>query len=270
MDAREGVVPDVRRDVLARDDRLDERAHLGLRGRERPCSLLFRLRCPVRRPVAVEVETFERRRDRDVHAVPVVDGPFRKDAVEVARDVVGETGDEEPRVFGVRLPRAIRIRHAHEEDASVPVDVLAVQAVLGLVARIGPDARAAEAAVGEPCLGAVRVDPWDDVERARVDRMSNARVVRVEEVVEQVERRRRPGELHGVDLRVDEHGGLLLGRSSLRVRDGADPDVASLVRLADRLEGKDRRVLRGPRLQRFGQLGVGVEAVEADAHRARA
>ena len=170
----------------------------------------------------------------------------------------------------MRLPRAVRIGHAHEEDASVPVDVLAVEAVLGLVARIRTNARAAEAAVGEPCLGSVRVDPWDDVERARVDGMSDALVVRVEEVVEEVERRCRPGELHGVDLRVDEHGGLLLGRSSLRVRDGAEPDVPALVRRADRLEGEERRELARPRLERLGELCVGVEAVEADAHRARA
>ena len=145
----------------------------------------------------------------------------------------------------MRLPRAVRIGHAHEEDAPVAVDVLAVEAVLGLLARIRPDARAAEAAVGEPGLGAVRVHARDDVERARVDGVSNARVVRVEEVVEEVERRCRPGELHRVDLRVDEHGGLLVGRPGLRVRDGAEPDVAALVRLC---RSPRRRRATGTRL----------------------
>ena len=86
--ARERVVADVRRDVLARDDRLDERAHLGLGGRERPGAQLLRLGRPVGGPVAVQVEPLERRRDRDVHAVPVVDRPLGEDAVEVALDVV--------------------------------------------------------------------------------------------------------------------------------------------------------------------------------------
>ena len=87
----------------------------------------------------------------------------------------------------MRFPRAVRIGHAHEEDAPVAVDVLAVEPVLGLVARIRADARAAEATVGEPGVGAVRVHAGDDVERARVDGVPNARVLGVEEVVEQME-----------------------------------------------------------------------------------
>ncbi len=184
VDAREGVVADVRGDVLARDDRLDERAHLGLRGRERPGTLLLRLGCPVRRPVAVEVETLERRGDRDVHTVPVHDRPLGQDAVEVALDVVRKPRDECARVVRVRLPRSVGIGHAHEENAAVAVDVLAVQPVFGLVARIRADARAAEAAVGEPGLGTVRVHARHDVERAGVDGVTSAPVLGVKEVVE--------------------------------------------------------------------------------------
>ena len=141
-----------------------------------------------------------------------------------------------------------------------------MEAVLRLVARIRADARAAEAAVGEPGLGAVRVHARDDVERARVERVAHAGVVGVEEVVEEIQRGGRPRELHRVDLCVDEDRGLLLRRPGLGVRDSAEPDVAPLVRLADRLEGEALRVLGGPRLERLGQLGVRVEAVEPDAH----
>ena len=226
---------------------------------------------PVGRPVAVEVEALERRRDRDGHAVPVVDRPLGQNAVEVALDVVGAPRDQERvRVVRMRLPRAVRVRHAHEQHAAVAVDVLAVEAVLTLVARIGAHARAAEAPVGEPGFGTVGVHARHDVERPRVDRVPDASVVRVEEVVEQVEGRGRPRELHRVDLRMDEHGGLLLGRSRLGVRHGAEPDVASLVGLPDRLEAEQRWEVGRPRLERLGQLGVRVEAVEPDAHRARA
>ena len=178
----------------------------------------------------------------------------------------GRRAIERARVVGMRLPRPVRVLHAHEQDAPVAVDVLAVEAVLGLVARIRPHARTAEAPVCEPRVGAVRVDAGDDVERSRVDCVSHARVVGVEEPVEEVERGCRARELHRVDLGMDEHGGLLLRRPRVGVRDRAEPDVAALVRLSDRLECEQRRELRGPRLERLRQLGIRVEAVEADAH----
>ncbi len=141
-----------------------------------------------------------------------------------------------------------------------------MQAVLSLLSRVRPDARAAEAAVREPGVGAVRVHARHDVERARVDRVPDAGVVGVEEVVEEVEGRRRPRELHRVDLGMDEDRRLLVVGAGLGVRDRAEPDVTSLVRPADRLEREEGRVLGRPRLERLGQLGVGVEAVEPDAH----
>ena len=62
---------------------------------------------------------FERRSDRDGDAVPVVDRPLGKHAVEVALDVVRASRDEEPRVVWMRLPGSVRVGHAHEEDAPV-------------------------------------------------------------------------------------------------------------------------------------------------------
>jgi len=76
--AGERVVADVRRDVLAREDRLDERAYFRFRGGERAGTELLRLGRPVGRPVAVEVEALERRRDRDGDAVPVSDRALRE------------------------------------------------------------------------------------------------------------------------------------------------------------------------------------------------
>ena len=192
--------------------------------------------------------------------------PSGEHPVEVAFDVVGKPCDEEPCVVGVRLPRSVRVGHAHEEDAPVSVDILAMEAVLGLVARIRPDARAAEAAVCEPGLGAVGVHARDDVERSCVEGVADSRVVGVEEMVEEVERRGRARELHRMDLCVDEDGGLLVRRARLGVRDGAEPDVAPLVRVTDGLVREQRRMLGRPRLERLRQLGIRVEAVEPDAH----
>jgi hypothetical protein len=184
----------------------------------------------------------------------------------IALDVVGAPRDQESWVVGVRLPGAVRIRHAHEEHAPVAVDVLAVEPVLGLVTRVWADARAAEAAVREPRLGAVRVDARHDVERPRVHRVSDAGIVGVEEAVEEVESGCRAGELHRVDLGMDEDGRLLDGPPGVGIRDRTEPDVAIFVRLPDRLEAEERGELGRPCLERLGQLGVRVEAVELDAH----
>ena len=262
------MVADVRGDVLALDDRLHERPHLGLGGRERTGALLLGLGSPVGGPVPVQVEALQWRRDGNRDAVPVADRPLGQDAVEVAFDVVRESGDEQARVVRMRFPRAVPVGHAHEEHAAVSVDVLPLETVLGLVAWIRAHARATEAPVGEARVGSVRVHARDDVERAGVDRVGDALVlaVAVEQAVEEVQRRGRARELHRVDLGVDEDGRLLVGRPGLRVRHGAEPDVASLVRLAHGLEAEERRELRCPRFQRLRQLGIRVEAVEADAH----
>src|SRR4029079_18343990 len=151
------VVPDVGRDVLARDDRLHQSADLRLRRRERAGALLLGLRRPVRGPVAVEVETFEWRRDRDRDAVPVADRPFPQHAEVLALDVVGpprdgrareslpfavrgRARDERAGVAGMRLPGAVRVRHTHEQDAAVPIDVLTVETVPGLVTWLSASA----------------------------------------------------------------------------------------------------------------------------------
>jgi hypothetical protein len=262
--------PEVGGDVLALDDRLDESAYLGLRRRERACPDLLGLGCPLGGPVAVQVEALERRGDGDRHAVPVQDRALREDAIEVALDVVRGARDEEAGVLRVWLPRPVRVTHSHEEHAAVPVDVLAVQAVARLLVRVRPHARASEAPVPETRLGSVGIHPRHDVEGTCVECMPGAGVLGVQEVVDEVQRRGRSRELHGVDLRVHDHGGLLLRGPRLEVRDRAEPDVAPLVRRPDRLDLEERRELGRPRLERLGQLGVVVEAVEANAHRARA
>ncbi len=240
VDAAERVVAHVARDVRAIDDGLDERTYLRLGHRIRAGSGLLVLRSPIGGPVAVEVETFEWRRDGDGHAVPVVDRPLREHTVEVAFEVVGLPGDEQPRIIGVRLPGPVRVAKPHHEDTPVAVDVLAVEAVLQLLAWVRPNARPPEPAVGEPGLCAVRVDPRNDVKRACVEGVRDARIlaVVVEQPVEQIQCGRRPRELHRVDLRVDEDGRLLVRRASLEVRDRGQRNLPSFVGRTDRLHAE--------------------------------
>ena len=172
-------------------------------------------------------------------------------------------------IVRVRLPGAVRVAEAHHQQAPVAVDVLAVEPVLRLLARVRANARAAEAPVGEPRVRAVRVHARDDVERARVERVRHPLVVAVpvQEPVEEVQRRGRAGELHRVDLGVDEDRRLLLRRPRLEVRHRREPDLAAFVRLADRLEREQARETRRPRRRASPELGVRVEAIEADARR---
>ena len=209
-----------------------------------------------------------RRRNRDVDAVPVLDGSFGKYAEELSFDIVGAARDEQARLLGVRLPGAVRIVLAHHQHPSVAIDVLTMQPVLWLVVRIGPNTRAAEASVSETRVRAVRVHPGNDVERPRVERVRDPLVspVVVEEAVEQVQRGGGTGELHRMDLCVDEDRRLLLGRTGVEVRHRGDRDLASLVGLSDRIEPEKMWEGGSPGLERLGQLAVGVEAVELDAH----
>ena len=208
-------------------------------------------------------------RDLHRHAVPVLDRALREHAEEVALDVVRPARDEQPRVVRVRLPGPVRVGLPHHQHAPVAVDVLAVEPVLRLLAWVRAHARAPEAPVREARVGAVRVHARDDVERARVERLRDPLVlaVAVQQAVEEAQRGGRPRELHRVDLRVDEDRRLLLGRPGLEVRHRDERDVAPLVRLADRLDPAQARELGRPRVERLGQLGVRVEAVEADARR---
>lgn len=91
----------------------------------------------------------------------------------------------------MRFPGAVRVRNPHEENAPVAVDIVPVETVRGLLARVRPNARAAESSVGEPGFGAVRVHARDDVERAGLERLRDTLVlsVAVEQPIEEVERR---------------------------------------------------------------------------------
>ena len=180
VDAAEGVVREMCRDVRPLDDRLHHRPDLGLRRRVGAGAALLCFDRPLHRKVAVQVEALERRRDLDRHAVVVPDPPLPEHPEVLAALLVGIAPHHEPRLVRMRLPGAVGIADPHHQDAAVSVEVLLVEAINLLDERPRAGARADEAGpVGERQLRAVGVEPWDDVERAGVDDASDALVAAV-------------------------------------------------------------------------------------------
>src|SRR5207302_6762313 len=130
------------------------RADLRLRRGKRACPPLLMLGCPFRREVAVEVEPLNRPRNFDLDAVEVEETALLQQAIEGA--VVGPVDrvspDQQALLLRMRAPGSVRILDPHVEHAAVTVDVLDLQSVLRLVARIGPDAGADEPPLLQPAL----------------------------------------------------------------------------------------------------------------------
>ena len=129
------------------------------------------LRRPLGREVAVEVEALDRPRHLDLDAVVVQEPAFGEVPVEraVAGTVDRIAPNEQPLLLRVRTPGPVRVFDPHVKDAAVAVEVLDQQAVLRLLPRIRPHARANEAPLLEPALRAVGIEAWNDVERASVE-----------------------------------------------------------------------------------------------------
>ena len=87
-------------------------------------------------------------------------------------------------------------------------------------------------------LGAVDADPGDDVQGRLVEQAGDAFVGAVpdEQLVDGVEGDGGAGHLAGVDVGVDEVGGLLVVRAGFVVGKDHAPDVAPFVGLADRVD----------------------------------
>jgi hypothetical protein len=110
----------------------------------------------------------------------------------------------------------VRIGDAHEEDLAVAVDVLGGEAidrllVVGIAAR-----RRADVArpVGERELGAVGIETRAEIDGARVEQVRDLGIAAVlgEQLVQEVQHRRRCGQLGGVDVAVAPERRLVLGR----------------------------------------------------------
>jgi hypothetical protein len=254
VDAAEGVVGDVPRDVRPVDDRLHQGAYLRLRGRVRAGAVLLGLDGPLHREVPVQVEALERRSDLDRDAVEVADPAFPEHAVELAFRVVGLAPDEHARFLRMGLPRAVGVAQPHHQDPAVAVEVLLVETVDLLGERPGTRAGADEPRlVGERELRPVGIEARHDVDRPRVEQARDPLVLAVagQQAIDQVERRRRARHLDRVDVGLDQEPRLLEVGTGLGIRQRAEPDLAPFVGRSDRLHPVEVGPLVGPPLQDF-------------------
>ena len=146
MHAAERVIGDVAGDVRSIDHGLHHRANLRLGSGIWPRAVLIAFGDPFHGIVAIEIEAVQRRRRLDRDAIVILNHAFGQQPIELAaaRRVVGFARNEQARIAGIGLPRAIGIAHAHHEDAAIAVDVFFDQAVLLIGARVGAHARSDE------------------------------------------------------------------------------------------------------------------------------
>ena len=175
----------------------------------------------------------------------------------------------------MRLPKSVRVRNPHLQDATVAIDVLDRQALdRVLIVRVGAGARAhVLRLVGERPFGAIGVHARTEVEHARVERAGDLRILAValDQVLQEIDAGDRRRDFGRVDVAVDPERGFVQRIARRAVRDGDDPDVPVLVTAADRLDADELRVLGGECTKQLGELLVAIEAVELDArHRAGA
>ena len=251
---------------LCDDDEVDHRLDLGLAGRIVAGADLLVLLAPARREVAVQVEAFEVGIDLDRQAVVVPDQALGHQPVVLAAELAGLARDHKARILLALLPSAVRIGDAHEEDPAVAVDVLGGQALDRLLVEWITARRRADVArpVGERELGAVGIEARAQIDRARVEQLRDLGVGAVfcEQLVQEIEHRRRRRQLGGVDVAVGPERRLVLGGAGRDVGDRRDPDVAPFEALADRADRRQGRKRLRVFEQQLGQLVVPVEDVE--------
>jgi hypothetical protein len=221
---------------------------------------------PARGKIAIEVEAVARTLHSQRVAVVALVAAFGKNAVIRAAGFRRLAAHHQPRLLRVRLPQPVRILDAHLQDAPVAVDVLDDQSLdFVLVERIRPRARAHPPRLfGERPLGTVGIDARAHVERARIERARDVGVATVlrQQRVHEMQCCRRRRDFRRMDIAVDPERRLVGCGAGRSVGEREHPDVAAFVTLADRLDRDESGVLARGRVQKVGELGVAVEAVE--------
>ena len=124
-------------DVLVLEQELRDRLRFRLGERVVARARLRPVRPPLVREVAVGVEAHQHRRQRHRAAVPILDGAFRQDEIEVAFDVIGHALGHDARIERGLLPGSRRILDPHLQDRAVAINIAGDDAVFLLVLREG-------------------------------------------------------------------------------------------------------------------------------------
>jgi len=201
-------------------------------------------------------------------AVIALESTLREDPKIGSADLRRVPPHHQTRLIRVRLPKPVRIRDSHLQDAAVAVDVLDRKAFDGLlVVRVGASAGAHPfGSIGQRPFRAVRIDAWTDVENAGVQRPGDIGIAAVlgYQLIQKVQIGSRRRDLGRVNVAVNPECGLVDGGTGRTIRDADQPDVPAFVTLADRFERYQLRMLGSERMNDLGQLGVTDKVVKAD------
>jgi hypothetical protein len=174
-------------------------------------------------------------------------------------------GDVKTRLVGVRHQvRFVGFVHPHHRDQAVVVEIVGRVLVVDAVAiqvvgtHVAPELRPH---VGEVPLGAVGIDPGNDVQRVigqEGDRLLIALVREAQETLRNGEGNGAAHEVIAVDVRHEEHGRAGVGLDVAIAGQTQRPDGPALAARADRLDGARAAIRRGEGIDRRRKLGVRV------------
>ena len=127
--AAPGVKGHAAGDVAVPRDEVHHRTHLGLRGGVRAGAQLLELLAPLRRKIAVQVQTLDVVVDLGAEGILVAQQPLRQDAVIGASHLGRLARHHQARLLGVALPVAVGVRNAHGQNATIAIHIASVQAL---------------------------------------------------------------------------------------------------------------------------------------------
>jgi len=261
-----GVITDGRADVGVAGDEVHHGAHFRLAGGVGACAKLLKLLPPTGGEVAVQVQAFGVGVDVYGEAVVLLDAAFRHQAEVLAAKLAGLARHHQAGIAGVFLVRAVRIRYAHEEHATVAVHVFDRQAFdRRFLERVAPRAGADVARlVGQRQLGPVGVQARADVDHAGVEQVGDLRInaVLAHQLIQVIQAGGAGGEFGRVDVAVDPKRGLFSVGAGVDVGDAEQPNVTALKAFADAVQLDQIGPRSGVGLQELRLFVVSVENVE--------
>ncbi len=168
-----------------------------------------------------------------------------RDPVKIAQQplgqqpVIGPAGFDrvaphhQPRIIRVGFPGAIRIFHAHAQDAPIAVNILLKQPLHRFfVVRIGPGAGTDDPGlVRQRPFGSIGVDARDDVKSARIESLGDTGFLPVtgDELVNEIQHRCRTCHFAGMQVAIHPQGRLLVVRTGGKIGCRYQPDLPSFV-----------------------------------------
>ncbi len=226
-------------DVRVPGNETGDRGDLGFRGREWTSADLFVLGAPVRRKVAIQIQSLLARLQPYGDTVVDFETSLGQQAVILSARLGRLAAYQNAWVFRARFPRSVGVGNTHRQDASVAVDVFPDQSAHRfLVIGIGPGAGTDQLGhVRERPLRAVGIYARTDVEGAGVETTGDLGVAPIagKQALDEMKAGAGTRQFSGVDVAVHPEGGLIHVEPGLVAGDTHHVDFAPFVALTDRL-----------------------------------